>query len=504
MKKFYSDPYRYDTIQSDKGGVPMAYRYGDRFQIGLFPQSIEDYVAPNDPVRAYDAFVEALDFNALEIEIDPHQVGNSEYDPKAMLKLFVYGYSYGTKTSRKLERETHHNLSFIWLMGGLKPDHKTIAEFRRKNKGALKNVLRQCARMCLKLGLIAGNVLFVDGTKIRANASRAETHDQAYYEQHLSEIDGRIEQLVEECEKIDETEEGQKSWVEMDHELTRKKELKERIQEALKTLKEAGRKELNFTDPDCALMHSVQGSHASYNVQSVVDDKHGLIVHAEAVSETSDVNQFAQQIDQANEVLKKSCEVACADAGYADTEELQKIDAKGVQVVVPSQRQALHEEEGPFSKSHFRYDKEQDCYWCPEGNRLRYDWTDKESGKRFYQITDGEICRRCVHYGQCTSAKKGRRITRMALEEVKEKLEAQYEEPGSQEIYKRRKARVELPFGHIKRNLKTDGFLMRGRSGVNAETSLLATCFNLARMITILGVSGLIHKVIGLHAPIFG
>ena len=125
----------------------MAYRFGDRYQLGLFPQSIEDYVAPNDPVRAYNAFVEALDFNALEIEIDPHQVGNSEYDPKAMLKLFVYGYSYGTKTSRKLERETHHNLSFIWLMGGLKPDHKTIAEFRRKNKGALKNVLRQCARM---------------------------------------------------------------------------------------------------------------------------------------------------------------------------------------------------------------------------------------------------------------------------------------------------------------------------------------------------------------------
>ena len=504
MKKFYPTPYRYDTMQRDEGGLQMAYRYGDRFQIGLFPRSIEDYVAPSDPVRAYDAFVEALDFNALGIEIDPNQVGNSEYDPKAMLKLFVYGYSYGTKTSRKLERETHHNLSFIWLMGGLKPDHKTIAEFRRKNKEALKKVLKQCARMCLKLDLIAGNVVFVDGTKIRANAARAQTHDQAYYEHHLSEIDRRIEQLVEECEKIDEMEEGQKSWVEMEHELTQKRQLKERVQEALKTMKDTGRKELNFTDPDCALMHSIQGSHASYNVQSVVDDKHGLIVHAEAVRETSDVNQFAQQIDQANDVLEKPCEAASADAGYADTQELQKIDAKGIKVVVPTQRQALHEEEGPFSKRHFRYDKEQDCYWCPEGNRLRYDWTDKESGKRFYQIIHGEICRCCVHYGQCTTAKKGRRITRMALEEVKEKLEAQYEEPGSQEIYKRRKARVELPFGHIKRNLKTDGFLMRGCSGVKAETSLLATCFNLARMITILGVSGLIHKLIGLQAPIFG
>src|SRR4030042_6151919 len=207
-------PHRYDTMQLNERGVAMAYRYGNRCQFGLFPQSIEDYVAPHDPVRAYDAFVEALDFNDLGIQIDPNQVGNSEYDPTAMLKLFAYGYSYGTKSSRKLERETHHNLSFIWLMGGLKPDHKTIAKFRRKNKEALKKVLRQCARMCLKLNLIAGNVLFVDGTKLRAKAPRGEAHDQAYYEQHLSEIDRRIEQLVEECEKIDDTEEGREWCIE--------------------------------------------------------------------------------------------------------------------------------------------------------------------------------------------------------------------------------------------------------------------------------------------------
>ncbi len=479
----------------------MAYRYGDRFQLGLFPPSIEDYVAPNNPVRAYDAFVEALDFNALGIEIDPNQVGNPEYDPKAMLKLFVYGYSYGIKSSRKLERETHHNLAFIWLMGGLKPDHKTIAEFRRKNKGALRKVLRQCARMCLRLDLIAGNALFVDGTKIRANASRSQTHDQAYYEQLLSEIDGRIERLMEESEKLDETEQDQASWVEMEQELTQKKHLKDKVQEVLRVLRETEREKINLTDPDCAIMHSIQGSHASYNVQSVVDEQNGLIVPAEAVSETSDLNQFARQIDQANEVLGKPCEVASADAGYADTEELQKIDGKQIKVVVPSQRQALHEEEGPFSKSHFRYDKEQDCYWCPEGHRLSYVGSDKSSGKRHYQIARGEICQGCVHYGQCTEAKKGRKIIRLALEEVKERLEAQYEEASSQEIYVKRKARVEHPFGHIKRNLKTDGFLLRGRTGVNAETSLLATCFNLARMITILGVSGLIEKLMALRAP---
>lgn len=475
----------------------MAYRYGSRFQLGLFPQSIEDYVAKEDPVRVYDAFAESLDFKALGIDLDEHQVGNSEYDPKAMLKLLVYGYSYGLKGSRKLERACHHNVSFIWLMGGLKPDHKTISEFRRRHKAALKRVLKQCVRLCLKLDLIAGNILFVDGSKIRANAGRSKTYDRAYYEQRLAEVDHRIEELLEECEQIDQQEEGLGSSVAVDKELAQAERLQEKIREALEGFKEGGREKVNLTDPDCAVMHSVQGSHASYNVQSVVDEKHGLIVHAEAVSATSDLNQFAEQIEKAQEVLEKRCEVACADAGYADTEELKKIDEQGVQVVVPSQRQALHKEEGPFSKSHFSYDREQDCYFCPQGQRLSYIGTDNTNGKRHYQVEERTACHRCIYYGQCTSAKRGRKILRHALEELKEKFEAQY--AASQEIYARRKARAELPFGHLKRNLKVDGFLLRGKAGAAAETSLLGTCFNLARMITIIGISALVDK---LRAPV--
>ena len=100
----------------------MAYRYGDRQQMGLFPASIDDYVPQEAPVRAYDAFVEALDFEDLGLTEDEERVGNPEYDPRAMLKLLLYGYSYGVRSSRKLEREAHYNLSFIWLMGGLRPD----------------------------------------------------------------------------------------------------------------------------------------------------------------------------------------------------------------------------------------------------------------------------------------------------------------------------------------------------------------------------------------------
>ena len=482
----------------------MAYRYGNRYQMALLPQSIEDYVPKDDPVRAYDAFVEALDFNELGIEINTQKVGNSEYDPKAVLKLLVYGYSYGTKSSRKLERAIYHNLSFIWLMGGLKPDHKTIAEFRRKNKKALQKVLKQCARMCIKLNLIAGNVLFVDGTKIRANAARSRTHDKSWYENQLPELDRRIEQLLDECDVIDQQEEHLDSFVSMNKELAKTEKLKRQVQTILEEFKETDQEKINQTDSDCAIMRSVQGSHASYNIQSVVDDKNGFIVHTEAVSDKNDLNQFARQIDQANEILEKPCEVACADTGYADTEELEKIDAQKIKVIVPSRRQALHEGEKPFSKREFSYDKEQDCYYCPEGHRLRLVTVEKKTGKKRYQIIDKQICLNCQHYGICTTGKLGRRIVRLHNEEIKEKIEAQYEESTSQEIYSRRKDHVEHPFGHIKRNLKTDAFLMRGRDGVQAEISVLATCFNMARMITIMGVRGLIQKLSTRIAPAIG
>lgn len=477
----------------------MAYRCGNRHQIELLPQSIEEYVADDDPVRAYDAFVEALDFHELGININPHKVGNAEYDPQSMLKLLVYGYSYGVKSSRKLERECYHNISFIWLMGGLKPDHKTIADFRRRNKKALKKVLRHCAQVCIKLKLIAGNILFVDGTKIRANAGRHRTHDRSYYEKLLIDIDHRIEKLLADCETADQSEEGIPSYVTMDKELAENENLKVRIKETLNFFTSSDRKQVNQTDPDCAMMHSVQGSHASYNVQSVVDDEHGLIVQAEAISDTNDKQQFARQIDQASELLKEPCKVACADAGYADTVDLDKIDTQGIRVIVPSQRQALHEEESPFSKSHFTYDKEQDCYYCPEGHRLRYSYANKRNDKRQYRMEDKKLCHSCQYFGQCTKAARGRNIIRLPNEEVKLKLEAQYEEESAQKIYARRKTRVEHPFGHIKRNLKTDAFLLRGRDGVQAETSLLATCFNIARMTTIFGVSILRDKLAALR-----
>ncbi|MEW5993278.1 MAG: transposase [Candidatus Zixiibacteriota bacterium] len=185
----------------------------------LLPSSIEEYVPADAPVRAYDAFVEALDFGQLGIELDAGKVGNSSYDPKAMLKLLVYGYSYGVRSSHKLERETHYNLSFIWLTGGLRPDHKTIAEFRRKHKSSLRKVLKQCARLCLELDLIEGNTLFVDGSDVRANASLSHHWTEDRCMKRLTKVDRRIEEILAECERTDGQESASGSWVKMREEL---------------------------------------------------------------------------------------------------------------------------------------------------------------------------------------------------------------------------------------------------------------------------------------------
>lgn len=470
----------------------MAYRYGNREQLELFPPSIEDYVSKDDSVRAYDAFVEALNFDELGIILDEDKIGNPEYDPKSMLKLLIYGYSYGIRSSRKLERAVHHNISFIWLVGGIKPDHKTISSFRKNNRSALKEVLKQCARLCVKLDLIEGNTLFLDGTKIRANASIKNTWTKERCEKYLKDIDRHIEYILSECDSIDKEEENQHSLVSLKKELADKEILKSAVKEIMNELKGKGAESINTTDPECVRLKNLG---VGYNAQIAVDEKHGLIVSSDAVSENSDYNQFAIQVAHANDVLEKKCKTACADAGYSDIEDLKRVDAQDIKVIVPSKQQANRKELGQFDKKRFKYDDEKDTYTCPEGNTLTYKQFNNYHKAKIYTMPNSKICRQCRHFGICTKSKNGREINRGFDEEMRRKMEAQYEEPESQAVYELRMQKAELPFGHIKRNLGVNAFLLRGVEGAKAEMSILASNFNMARMITIFGVETLVDKL---------
>ncbi|MBL7107642.1 MAG: IS1182 family transposase [Phycisphaerae bacterium] len=474
----------------------MAYRYGDRNQNTLFPQSIDEYIPQDASVRAYDVIIGSLDFDDLGIKVDPHKVGCPEYDPKVMLKLLVYGYSYGVRSSRKLEREANYNLSFIWLIGGLKPDHKTIAEFRRKNKPALQQVLKQCARLCIRLGLIEGNTLFVDGSKFRANASMSNNWTEQRCQNFLKNIDKRIQDILLECESADEQEKQQQSLIKMRQDLEDHEVLKSKVETILNELKVENIQSTNTTDPDSKSMRTRQGPGAGYNAQVTVDKKHGLIVNSDVVSDNHDYHQFSEQINQANEVLGKQCEIACADAGYADTNSLEMADEQGIKIIVPSRRQVSKKGVGEFEKSRFKYDSQNDVYICPKGEVLKFYGINKKRRVRNYAASI--ICQDCKHFGKCTKSKRdGRKISRLFKEELREKLEALYDLPSSKKIYALRKQKVELTFGHIKRNLNVSHFLLRGLDGVKAELSLLSGCFNIVRMINIIGVCGLVEKLAG-------
>lgn len=477
----------------------MAYLFGNRYQTEFLPPSIEEYVAPDDPVRAYDAFVETLDLGELGIKMEQVKVGNPQFNPKSMLKLLVYGYSYGgTKSSRKLERACYHNISFIWLMEGLKPDYRTIARFRKENKEPLKNVFKKCVKLCIELKLIEGNTLFVDGSKIRANASINNTWNKERCDKYLLNIDKRIESILKECDEVDDKEQNNPSLVKLEEELKNKQALKSRVEDIMNKIKEEAKDSINTTDPDCVKIKGRQGTHSGYNGQIVVDEKHGLIVNNDVVNESNDTQQFANQIGQANDIIGKKCTNACADSGYATTSELKKVDEQGVNIIVPSQKQAAHNKEPEkFSKEQFKYDDKKDCYICPEGHEIQYNHFSSEDKCMIYRFKDPSVCFSCKFYGTCTNSKKGRSIKRLQDEETKLKLENQYKTEASQEIYKLRKEKVELPFGHIKHNLGVHGFLLRGLNGVRAEMSIYSTCFNMARMITIFGVTGLTAKLMG-------
>lgn len=474
------------------------YKQGERHQITLFPASIEDYISPNDPVKVYDAFVEALDFNALGIPITPDKEGAHEYYPKAMLKLFLYGYSYGTRSSRKLERACYHNLSFIWLMGGLKPDYRTIARFRQENKAAIKKVLKESVRLCLELNLIEGNILFVDGSPIRANASIDNTWTVEKTEKYLKRVEANIDKLMTDAEQIDQEEEWQDSLVNIKEELRDAEKLKQKIENIARRLKDSGRKSINSVDAESVNVKGRQGTHASYRGEIVVDEQHGLIVQTEAVSQNNDLNQFNRQMKQASENIGHAPEQGCSDAGFYSLPDLQETTVVTT-IVMPSSRQAQADNQRhplkPFGKEEFKYNREKDEYICPEGKRLKYvGQAFSDNRKRQYQA-EGKECRRCKQFGICTKCRVGRSIIRMKEEALKNRLAKTYESADGQEIYKLRKQKVELPFGHIKRNLSCGQFLLRGKSGADAELSMLGVCFNIVRMITLIGIPGLITKL---------
>ena len=484
----------------------MAYIYGQRSQYTLFPQSIDEYVGEQDPVRVYDAMVNELDFKELGITLEPFKGGPDEYDPKTMLKIIVYGYANSQRSSRKLELACHRDISFIWLTGGLAPDYRTMARFRKDNAEAIRKVLRQIVRLCVKWDMIEGNALFIDSTAMEANASIRKTFTPENCRERLAKLDAHIDKLLKETDHLDKEQDQQGSLVKVNEELLNLQKIRADIQTVNKELEEKSLKELNTTDRHCVKVKTTGRCRAGYKAQAATDGKHGLIVNTDVLASATDANKLSGQLDGATAVLERVPAVVASDSGYCSAPDVAKID-QTTTVVMPTQQQIDKErsdKQDPsakaFAKEAFVYDATSDTYTCPAGEKLilKFSSTDNNGNSvKNYRTQERGVCQRCPHFGVCTKDKQGRKITRGEFEHIRERLKATYESSRGQDIYRQRKMFCELPFAHIKHNGGIRRFLLRGLAGVNAEFALLATGYNITRMITILGVMGIFAKIQG-------
>lgn len=475
----------------------MAYISGsDRTQGLLLPESVEQYVGEEHPVRAVDAFVDALDLKRIGFaKGQPAATGRPPYDPADLLKLFLWGYLNRVRSSRRLEGECGRNLEVIWLMRRLRPDFKTISDFRRDNAGALKAVFRQFVLIARELGLYGRELVAIDGTKLKASNHPVRRAGAEQIVARIEEIDARIAEYLAAVEKSDGEPEDAQEAGGMAAKLEKLRREKARYASALEVALASGEK-APLTDPECQSMQKVG---LGYNAQIAVDDKHHLIAVAEIAGKPTDHVQLPVIAAQAAEVLQAPAIKVVADAGYHNQQAMAATEEAGFESYVPRPEKGSAAANGIFAKSAFVYDRDKDCYHCPGGQMLARGGAGYEKcGLRYQAYVNGPACRVCALRGQCT--KDVRRVERWEKEELMERVSARV--AAHPEIIRRRKTLVEHPFGTIKFWWNQGALMTRGRRNAQAELSLSALAYNLRRALSVLGLKELLKALEQLRAKV--
>jgi len=477
----------------------MAYISGtDRKQSLLLPETVEQYVGEDHPVRAVDAFVDALNLQKLGFtRSQPAETGRPPYDPGDLLKLFVWGYLNRVRSSRRLEIECGRNLEVIWLLRQLEPDFKTISDFRRDNTVALKEVFRQFVLIARELGLYGRELVAIDGTKLKASNHPTRRASAGQIAVALQEIDTRIAEYLAAVEENDNESlhEVAQPAGSMAAKLEKLRRDKEHYTKALEVALASGGK-APLTDTECQSMQKVG---LGYNAQIAVDGKNHLIAVAEIAGKPTDHVQLPVIAEKAAEVLRTPALKVVADAGYHDQEAVAATEAAGLECYVPRPEKGCAATNGIFVKSAFIYEAENDGYRCPAGQLLTRSGEGFERhGLLHHGYTNPPACRACEIRGQCT--KDVRRVERWEKEAVMESVSKRVAEHP--EMMQQRKSLVEHPFGTIKFWWNQGALLTRGKSSVQAELSLSCLAYNMRRVVAILGVNGLIEGLEALRAKV--
>jgi len=477
------------------------YKQGlNRNQQLLFPPSIDDYIDENNSARAIDAYVELLDLTKLQFSNtrkSNRADGQKAYSPKLMLKIYIYGYLNKIRSSRMLERECRRNLELIWLTQDLKPSYHTIADFRKNNPKALKQVFKEFVLLCKNIDLIGDGLKAVDGAFLRANASKNQLIMKKSIDRDILKVQQDIERYLQSLEYADKERQPSTIINKLPKDLRKLKYQQEELSKNLALLEKLDKTQYNKTDPDASLMRKPAHNLMAYNSQIVVDEKYKFIVATDVSSQGNDFDQLHKMAKQTKENLNVDKLEIVADTGYDSAKEIKKcIDENIYPIVAKAKKQQPKKDK--YSRDEFIYDKTSNSYICPNNQKLyKSNMVQIKLNKKniLYHATS-KICKSCELRDKCIPDKTTyKKIFRWEYEDVIETHSKQMQTEEAKVIIKKRGSIVEHPFGTIKRTLGWDHYLVRSKDKVSGENALIMFTYNFKRLLNLIGIK-LFQKLI--------
>ena len=464
-----------------------------RSQSVLFPEQLDDWITDDNPVRAVDAFVDELDLSELGFAgAQPAATGRPAYHPATLLKIYIYGYLNRVQSSRRLEREAQRNVELIWLTGRLMPDFKTIADFRKDNGAAIRQVCREFVELSRQIGLFSEAMVAIDGSKFKAVNNRDKNFTPHKLQARTQQLEESIARYLDDLDRADRDPATAPP--------ARVTQLKEKIAAVKAHIRKLHRiehemlqtpdQQVSLTDPDARSMAtSGRGTGiVGYNVQTAVDTQHHMIVAHEVTNVGHDRTQLATMATAAREAMGQQKMTALADRGYFKGEEILQCEEAGITTLVPKPLTSGSKADGRFDKRDFIYDADHDEYRCPAGERAIWRMITVERGQTLHRYWPS-ACPRCPIKSQCTPADY-RRITRWEHEAVLEAMQRRLDR--TPEASRLRRQTVEHPFGTLKAWMGSTHFLTKTLPRVRTEMSLHVLAYNLKRALQIFGTQTLI------------
>jgi len=467
----------------------MEYQQGQsREQLTLYTTCLEDMIPRDNAVRHIDAFVNGLDIKALGFQpLSPQ--GRPPYDPADLLKLYIYGYMNRMRSSRQLERECGRNIEVIWLLGNLKPDHNTIARFRKQNPKAIKRVFRASVNLARNFDLIGAVLIAGDSTKLRAQNSKKNNYNKKKVQRHLEYIDKKIQAYNQELSEADgDAKETINTHIEK-HKGQRKHY--ERIDRKLQEDNSSENPQLSTSDPD-SRHQIVRGTitEVSYTAQTTVDAHHKLLIDYK-ITNRNDKKAMGMMLRRAKSILRTNTFTALYDKGYHTGSEFHMAHTLGIDtlVAIPAIGRASQAPDPRYNAEKFKYDQDDDSYTCPQGKTLTSNGSWYKGRNYYFKQYKTRACRNCPVRSKCTTAKvNGKIVQRSEFTQFIEANAKRVEESGN--TYKKRQAIVEHPFGTIKRQWGFDHIMTKkGIPSASADFGLTALAYNLRRLFNIKAAS---------------